>query len=157
MQRSHTVADKDGQSFIAQVHKDNQEIPFYNLLGMKILELDIGAAGISMMVGHEFTNQNGMFHGGAAATLADVAMGAAVRTLGVRGVLIDINASYFAPVKKGDTVIAKAWVIHKGRSIVGAECEIKNGKDVLTIKANGRYKLTAQLKQNSGTVEWVPM
>lgn len=157
MQRSHTMANEDYQSLIAQVHRDNREIPFYNLLGMKIVELDMGAAAISMVVEHEFTNQSDMFHGGAAATLADVAMGAAIRTLGVRGVLIDINASYFASVEKGDSVMAKAWVIHKGRSIIGAECEIKNGKDVLAIKANGRYKLTAQLKQISGNAEWVPM
>jgi len=121
--------------------------PYYNHLGINFEKLAEGHAVLSLRIKEELTNPMGIAHGGAITSLADAAMGNAVRTLGKLGVTIDLNINFLAPGKIGDILTAEAKVISQGNRIVVLETKINNdhGKQIAVARATfmiiGDYEL----------------
>ena len=102
-------------------------------------------------VRQEWLNPMGTLHGGVSAAIIDDIIGARLACLDDLRIYITINNTidYFAPAIEGDDIIAKSFIIKKGKQIVNAGCEIWNaektrliakGASNLLIKEAGNMK-----------------
>ena len=110
--------------------------------GLIITYLGPGTIGLKMQAKPERANSRGWLHGGAISSMADTAMGWSVCTLGLRGVTLDLNVNYFAPVPIGTEIVAEGKVLHAGKTIIVAEATLNradNGK--LVARSRGTFFL----------------
>jgi acyl-coenzyme A thioesterase PaaI-like protein len=91
------------------------DTPLHDLLGLEIVEVGDDHAVLSMPVRPQAFNSTGSLHGGAIATLVDVAAG----TAAARG-------SGFEP---GHVVYARAKVLRAGRQLIVVECRVADAED----------------------------
>ena len=97
---------------------------------MKLVALELGYAEVEMEVDESLYNCMGSLHGGAMATLADVAGGTAIASHGVMCVTLNANINYIRPVT-GGKVTAIAKVQHIGKQTGISEVKLINeGKTI---------------------------
>lgn len=116
-----------------------------NTFGLKMTYLGNGTAGLKMVVGTEFSNAHGRTHGGLVAAALDTAIGVSVWTLGYDVVTLEMNLNYIAPVEVGDVVTCDGWVIHKGKTVVVGEGEMRDGNGKLMAKSRMTFYRVGEL------------
>lgn len=122
--------------------------PMHRLLGLEIVELGERHAVITMPVREEAFNSTGNLHGGALATLIDVAAGtAAARGSGFEPgrqslVTADLHVRYLGR-PHGDMVFARAEVLKAGRQLVIVECRVTDVEDRIIAAADFSMMLVA--------------
>ena len=92
---------------------------------------------MELQAGVQHTNPMGTLHGGILCDLADLAMGAAyASTLASEETFttLELKINFLRPVWK-DTLLAKAKVVSRGRTVGLVECEISDSKGRLVGKA----------------------
>ena len=109
-------------------------------LGLETIETGEGTATVDMRPTEDMANHSGFVHGGMISTLADSAMGRSVRTIKpgvVRAMSFDLKLNFITAAKIGETLRAKARVVHAGRRTVVTDCRIEalDGKLVATASA----------------------
>lgn len=86
-------------------------------------------------------NMQGMLHGGVTCLLMDIIMGVLVYAyVGGGPPTVDMNVSFFRPVKAGETLRLRSQINHLGRTYIHTEADIKvlaSGK--AAAKATGMY------------------
>lgn len=134
-------------------------VPFNHLLGLKLDHLDAKSVIMNFQMKDELVGNflHGILHGGVISSVLDMAGGMAtmanaiqhfpdhspqelVKVIG-RTSTIDLQISYLRP-GKGDTFIAKAWVVKGGKKIVFARMELFNQDETLIATGNGTYLLS---------------
>jgi len=103
------------------------------LLGIDVSRSDEGSATATLAVDDRHVNAGGTMHGGAIATLIDVAMGAAVFAGGSddeRPVTIEMKVNYLEAGDVGE-VRATATVRRRGSRFTVLEAEVVQGDRVL--------------------------
>jgi acyl-CoA thioesterase len=98
--------------------------PFYQLLGINLTMLGEGKAELEVEVEKQHTNPMGLLHGGLIMSIADAAMGNAIRSLGVIGVTADCSVSFPGAAKLGEKLTAKGKVIKAGKNLIFAEATV---------------------------------
>jgi uncharacterized protein (TIGR00369 family) len=114
-----------------------KDTPFYNHVGIKILEINQGFAKLGLSFNDCLTHPFGYLHGGVIASLADSAgINAVFSVLGEdeKALTLEMKINFLAPVKDTD-VYAEAKVIHKGRRIAVSDVEVKKPDGQLVAKA----------------------
>lgn len=113
------------QKSIGQVIQ-NSPSHFMNWLEPRLLAAEKGSLTCSYIIRQEMTNPYQILHGGITAGIIDDLIGATVYTLGLPKPFITVNNNidYFAPVKMGETIIARTQIIKQGRSIINLQCEV---------------------------------
>ena len=112
------------------------EMPLHKLLGLRFVERDDGVVEMEMPVRAEAFNGSGNLHGGAIATLVDVAGGScAARASGFDPltqslVTADLHVRYLGR-PKGDVVRAEARVMRAGRMLIVVEVRVLDSLDNL--------------------------
>jgi len=114
----------------------NEECPFHNLMDIYVVELAPGEAVLEIPIQNDHLNPHNIAHGGVAFSLADTAMGMAIRTLNYKSVTIETNINYLKPVQKSDLLKGVGKVIELGKTIIVAEGIIynKNGDKVAVLR-----------------------
>jgi uncharacterized protein (TIGR00369 family) len=118
-----------------------RETPLHDLLGLEIVEIGERHSVLSMPVRPQAFNSTGNLHGGAIATLIDVAAGsAAARGSGFEPgrqslVTADLQVRYLGR-PHGDTVYARAEVLKAGRQLIVVECRVTDAEDRLIASAD---------------------
>jgi len=107
------------------------ETPFYQLLGIILRALGPGYAELTVISKSDHVNPQGMVHGGLLLSLADAAMGNAVRSLGIRGVTVDISTAIMSPAPLGEEITAQGRVIKAGKNMIFAEARVYAGDQPL--------------------------
>ncbi|MCU1456637.1 MAG: thioesterase superfamily protein [Actinomycetia bacterium] len=108
----------------------------HKLLGLRMLPTGDDVTIVEMPVGEAAFNQSGNLHGGAIATLIDVASGtmaarAANFIPGVNTVVTaDLHVRYLGR-PKGDTIRAEARPMRVGRQLVIIECRVLDDEENL--------------------------
>ncbi len=134
-------------------------IPFNRLLGLKLDHLDNNHVTMSFQMKEDLIGNflHGILHGGVISSVLDMAGGMAamanavehfpnhtvdelVKMIG-RTSTINLQISYLRP-GKGDTFIAKAWVIKSGKKITFARMELYNQDETLIATGSGTYLLS---------------
>ncbi|GLY73999.1 PaaI family thioesterase [Actinoallomurus iriomotensis] len=118
-----------------------RDTPLHDLLGLEIVEMGDDYAVLSMPVRPEAFNSTGNLHGGAIATLIDVAAGtAAARGSGFEPgrqslVTADLHVRYLGR-PHGDTVFARADLLKAGRQLIVVECRVTDVEERVIASAD---------------------
>ena len=118
-----------------------KETPLHELLGIEMIEIGRRHAVLSMPVREQAFNSTGNLHGGAIATLIDVAAGtAAARGSGFEPgkhslVTADLHVRYLGR-PHGDAVFARAEVLKAGRQLVIVDCRVTDEEERIIASAD---------------------
>lgn len=131
------------KKYLNQIRGVTNRSPFYQLLGMKILEIQDGKCRIEMPFRKKLTHPYRIVHGGAIASLADSAVAMALISLVKptdRITTIEFKINFFTPVSQGK-LMAKAKIIHKGSKTAVGDVEVLNEKGKLVAKVIATYNI----------------
>jgi uncharacterized protein (TIGR00369 family) len=108
---------------------------FNELVGLRDGEIGDGRATVSLVAGEQHLNPGGTVHGGAIATLIDVAMGRAVVSLFAGDelpVTIEVKVNFLEPGRIG-SLVAEARVSRRGRRFTVVHAEVTQSEDGETV------------------------
>jgi len=112
-----------------------ENTPFYKMMGIYLTALGPGEAEIQLKATPQHTNPLGLLHGGVLMSIADAAMGNAIRSLGIKGVTADCSTSFIASASLDGLLQAKGKVVKAGKRLVFARAEVfSNGQMVADVK-----------------------
>ncbi|HEV2829629.1 MAG TPA: PaaI family thioesterase [Pyrinomonadaceae bacterium] len=117
---------------VRRFQKAVDSVPYAHLLGIELEEVSNGTAKLGFEVRKELTQNHGVVHGGAIASLIDSATAFAIITLLApreKVTTVDLTISYLRPLTNG-RVTAMAKVVRSGRRlfVVSAEVLDRDGK-----------------------------
>lgn len=121
--------DLDDERVQQKMRSAFQEVPLHALLDLRVVSIDPTDVVVEMPVHESAFNSTGNLHGGALATLIDVAAGTAAAVgSGFRPgletiVTADLHVRYLGR-PRGDLVRAHARVLKAGRRLVLVECRV---------------------------------
>lgn len=116
-------------------------VPYAELLGIELLEIQPGTAVLGMKVRPELTQNNGVVHGGAIASLIDSATAFAIISLispEQRVTTADLTVSYLRPVTHGE-LRAVATVLRAGRRLFVVSANVSDIDQKLVSTALSTY------------------
>lgn len=116
------------KSILEVKRKFLNECPYYKYLNIEIAEFNETGCVAKMKAGDNHLNALGNIHGGALASLADVACGASLLVLlDAQSAVVaqNIMVNYLLPANKG-MLTAKGRIIHKGNRSGVLEADIFN-------------------------------
>lgn len=126
---------------LKRIHKALATVPYAKLLGIELEDVGIGTATLVLPVRSELTQNHGVVHGGAVASLIDSAMAFAIIPLLApkeRVTTADLTISYLRPVT-GGRMRATARVIRAGRRLIVVSADVFDGQQTLTATALSTY------------------
>ena len=136
------------QPSLERLIERGEKSPFYQLLGMRIVEVRENYARLSVKIDKKHVQFLETVHGGVVASLADSAAAWAVYgSSNLKGipVTVEMKINFLKPVKSGK-LIAEARNVHEGSRIFVTDVEVKNDKGILVAKSLVTYYL---LKERS--------
>ena len=107
---------------------------FGGMVGLRAEERHDGTARVVLDAGEQHLNGHGTVHGGAIATLVDMAMGMAVVSADdeAHPATIEMKVMYLEPGEAGE-LVATATVRRKGGRISIVEAEVTQGERVVAL------------------------
>ena len=126
---------------LRRVQKALSTVPYAKLLGIKLEEISPGTATLSLRVRRELTQNHGVVHGGAIASIVDTATAFAIISLLEPAEIVttvDLAISFLRPVTQGRlTAIAK--VIRAGRRLFVVSADVFDAQTKLIATALSTY------------------
>jgi uncharacterized protein (TIGR00369 family) len=123
--------------------------PFHAAFGVTVDHATAGEVRLGWEARPEHRNLQGLVHGGVLATLVDIAMGLAVRSVvgpTRRHVTIDLNVHYLRPTAPG-RVAAIGTTLRVGSQIAFAEGSLTDQAGRMVVRASGTYSVTTERDQ----------
>jgi acyl-CoA thioesterase len=120
--------------------------PYWRLLGVGAEEIGDGYARLRMPLAAELRNSDtgGSAHGGALASLVDMAVGTALDSLDLPDVAtratIELSVTYLEAAE-GEAIIAEGRMLRVGRSVAAGEAELRDGDGRLVAKGRATYMI----------------
>ena len=130
---------KDWETEKARMNK----APYFQLLGMKVVELAEGYARLIVPVEERMNSILGGLHGGVLSSLSDSAVAMALFTIiepDDKPVTVELNINYLRPVQ-GDQAIAEAHIVKRGRTIAVGDVDITDKSGRLIAKSRATYMI----------------
>jgi uncharacterized protein (TIGR00369 family) len=127
-----------------------QEMPLARMIGMRLVDLQLDEAVITIDMGDDLRQPSGVLHGGVTATLIDTAMAFAVRTrleVSDATATIDLTVHYVRPHLAG-TLTCTAKVVRAGRRIFSVSAEAYNEEGKLIATGLSTYTRMPQSTQS---------
>jgi acyl-CoA thioesterase len=115
------------------------EGPFVQFMGIRVVESSQGRGRAVMPVRREFLQGAGVVQGGLVVTLADHAIYLAVRSLlaaDESSVTVELKVNFIAPASDGE-LRAEARVVSRGNRMVVGEVEVKDDRGTLIARGLG--------------------
>ena len=137
--------DRYDDRLVDDLRRRVDETPFYGWAGISIVSAREGEVEVAMEVGAGHLNIQGLAHGGLLATLADTAMGLAVRTRlepGSRHVTIQLGVQFLSPGRPG-RIVAQGSVVRAGRQLAHAEADVVDAGGKLLARAQSTIAVMA--------------
>jgi acyl-CoA thioesterase len=128
----------------AQLRRIQQAIdtvPFARLLGIELDAVEKGTATLGLTIRQELTQNHGVVHGGAIASLIDTATAFAIISLLApreKVTTVDLTISYLRPLATG-RVTAVAKVVRAGRRIFVVSAEVLDSGGKIAATALSTY------------------
>jgi uncharacterized protein (TIGR00369 family) len=136
----------DENEMLRELRRTIDETAFYDWAGISIVAATRGEVEVAMEAGPRHLNIQRLVHGGMLATLADTAMGLAVRTTlapGSRHVTVQLGVQFLSAGGLG-RISARGTVIRSGRQIAHAEAEILNDGGRVLARAQSTIAVMAE-------------
>jgi len=105
--------------------------PYYLLVGIELDSLAPGRAALKATTQPQHGNPMGLVHGGLLSSIADAAMGNAIRSLGHKAVTVDMSIAFTASARLGDALIARGKVIKSGKNLFFTEANVFAGENII--------------------------
>lgn len=122
---------------VERMRQASRTEPVWQLLGIKLEELEDGYSKVSLKTRPEFLNFVGTVHGGIITTLADSAFGYALNSLTFPTVASQFNINFLNPTTAGGELIAECMVVKAGKRTAMAEINVNTRDGKLIAKATG--------------------
>ena len=126
---------------LRRIEQAIETVPYAQLLGIELDKVIPGEAILTLVVRPELTQNHGVVHGGAIASLLDTATAFAILTLlepEERVTTVDLAISYLRPAVAGK-LIASARVLRKGRRLIATTAEVADESGTLVATALSTY------------------
>lgn len=123
-----------------------QDSEFYRWAGVEVTDASPGTVEIAFVAGPQHLNLQGLVHGGILATLADTAMGLAVRTVleaGRRHVTVQLGVEFLSPGRPG-RITARGRSVKIGTQLGFAEADVVNADGRLLARAHSTLSVTKE-------------
>jgi acyl-CoA thioesterase len=117
-------------------------IPFNDHLGIAIEETHDDGLTVSCAMQPELRNGHGVLHGGVIATLADVAVGVAIRRRisPKTATTIDLKVNYLKPLAEGK-LWARSYLVRVGKTLITGRVDLKDADGNLIAIAIASYMI----------------
>ena len=138
------------ESYEKALRRAVERAPYYQLLQITLEKIDEGFARFHMPFRKELTQAYGVVHGGAIASLADTAVAFALMTIvqpGERVTTAEFKINFLSSVYNGE-MIGEARIVNKGKKLVMADMEVKNGEGKLVAKGIATYMILTSSKSS---------
>jgi uncharacterized protein (TIGR00369 family) len=119
---------------------------FYRWAGVELIDASPGHVEIAFEAGPHHLNLQGLVHGGILTTLADTAMGLAVRTVlqpGRRHVTVQLGVEFLSPGRPGK-IVARGRSVKIGSQLGFAEADVTDPSGRLLAKAHSTLSVTKE-------------
>ena len=126
---------------LRRIQKAIGTVPFARLLGVELDQVGSGTATLGLKVRKELTQNHGVVHGGAIASLIDTATAFAILSLlepDEKVTTVDLTISYLRPITDG-RITAVAKVLRAGRRLFVVSAEVFGKDEKLTATALSTY------------------
>jgi uncharacterized protein (TIGR00369 family) len=117
---------------------------FYRWSGIELADATEGTVTLRLRLQEHHVNIQGLAHGGVLATLADAAMGLAIRSAvepGRRHVTVAMDVHYLRPVSRG-TVTSTGRAVRVGMEVGYAEADVSDERGRTLARASGTYSVS---------------
>ena len=126
---------------LERIERAIEAVPYARLLGIQLEKVAPGEATLTLAVRPELSQNHGVVHGGAIASLLDTATAFAILTLlepDERVTTVDLTISYLRPAVEG-TLQATARVLRQGRRLFTVSAELVDSGGTLLTTALSTY------------------
>ena len=125
---------------LEQLRAFMRSIPFNQWLGIEVAAAHEDGITICCAMKPEMRNGHGVLHGGVIATLADVAIGVALkpRITPKTATTIDLKVNYLKPVVAG-TLWARCYLVWVGRTLITGRVDLTDDQGKLVAIAIATY------------------
>jgi uncharacterized protein (TIGR00369 family) len=138
-----SFSSRSGLDYLRDVIANKHTYPFGELLKIRVVAAGDGTAELEATPDYAFYNPMFRIHGGYLATLMDSALGSAVITKlphGHGAGTVNLNVNYVRKVDVGSGILlAKAKVLHSGRSMLTAEAHVTDAAGKLCVHGTGTF------------------
>ena len=141
------MANTDTQEFQEQILAAARKVPFFNLVGLEVIEIAPGRSITQMSWREDLAGPGGLIHGGMIASLIDTGTAYALlltdelrdSLLAGRGlVTVDLRVKYLRPVAGGRlTCVSTATRV--GRKIIHTDAVVTNDDDIEVARGDALY------------------
>ena len=124
-----------------RIERAIEAVPYAQLLGIELEKVVPGEAILTLAIRPELSQNHGVVHGGAIASLIDTATAFAILTLlepEERVTTVDLTISYLRPGLEG-RLRATARVLRQGRRLLNTSAEVTNEAGMLLATALSTY------------------
>jgi uncharacterized protein (TIGR00369 family) len=135
----------DDDALLSELRERLRDSEFYRWADIELADAAPGRVEVAFEAGSQHVNLQGLVHGGMLATLADTAMGLAVRTVlepGRRHVTVQLGIEFLAPGRPG-RIVAEGRSLKIGRQLGFAEADVKDAEGRLLAKAHATLSVTS--------------
>jgi uncharacterized protein (TIGR00369 family) len=126
---------------LRRIQKAVATVPFARLLGIELDEIGKGTATLGLNVRRELTQNHGVVHGGAIASLIDTATAFAIISVlspAEKVTTVDLTVSFMRPLTIG-RITARAKVVRSGRRLFVASADLFDQDGKLAATALSTY------------------
>lgn len=126
---------------LERIERAIEAVPYAQLLGIQLEKVSPGEATLTLAIRPELSQNHGVVHGGAIASLIDTATAFAILTLlkpDERVTTVDLTISYLRPGFEGQ-MRATARVLRQGRRLVATSAEVTDEAGTLLATALSTY------------------
>lgn len=126
---------------LARIERAIDAVPYARLLGIELEKVVPGEATLTLAIRPELSQNHGVVHGGAIASLIDTATAFAILTLlepEERVTTVDLTISYLRPGFEGQ-LRATARVLRQGRRLLATSAEVTDEGGTLLATALSTY------------------
>ena len=136
----------DHEALISNLRDRLQDSEFYRWAGVEVIDASPGVVEVGFEANSQHLNLQGLVHGGILATLADTAMGLAVRTVlepGRRHVTVQLGVEFLAPGRPG-RITARGRSVKIGTQLGFAEADVMSAGGRLLARAHSTLSVTTE-------------
>ncbi|HEX3281879.1 MAG TPA: PaaI family thioesterase [Pyrinomonadaceae bacterium] len=126
---------------LERIERAIDAVPYARLLGIQLEKVSPGEATLRLAIRPELSQNHGVVHGGAIASLIDTATAFAILTLlepEERVTTVDLTISYLRPGFEGQ-MRARAKVLRHGRRLLATSAEVTDDAGTLLATALSTY------------------
>jgi acyl-CoA thioesterase len=126
---------------LERIERAIEAVPYARLLGIELEKVALGEATLTLAIRPELSQNHGVVHGGAIASLIDTATAFAILTLlepDDRVTTVDLTISYLRPALEGQ-LRATARVLRQGRRLLTVSAEVTDTSGTLLATALSTY------------------